>query len=473
MERIYQAVNEGIVRELETLCGEGNVLYGDPRKLEKYSRDQVAEVKYRHLPEAVVKPRAIMEISEIMKLANREGIPVTPRGAGSGLSGGAVPIHGGIVLSMERMNTIHEIDTADMMCVVEPGVVTNHLDKALEPHGLFFAGYPMSDEFCFIGGNVAENAGGGRAIKYGVTGRYITGLEIVLPNGDTVVAGGKRVKDVTGYDLVHLMVGSEGTLGIITKIWVKLLPRPKSRRTLIALFPDPGTAVGVVPIIMTQAGIIPTSVEFIDRLCLHRTCVFLKETLPYREAGAMLLFEVDGNNPERTGEEAEIIGRICRDKGAREVFVADKPEEAERFWKIRKSITWALKKYSPHQSLEDIVVPMANIPDVIPELERIGREFDIDIPCYGHAGDGNLHATPVKNPDHSMEKWEEILPEVLVEIYRMAARFGGTISGEHGIGHKRKPYMKHVLSEVALNMMRGIKHSLDPNHIMNPGKIFD
>ena len=294
----YHSVTDDAASKLKDICGEENVIYKDAAKLKRYSRDQVAEKKYSHPPEIVVMPGSPEEIRQIMKMANRERIPVTPRGAGSGLSGGAVPLYGGIVLSVKRMNKICEIDPDNMMTVVEPGVVTNQLDQRLEEYGLFFAGYPMSDEFCFIGGNVAENAGGGRAVKYGVTGRYITGLEMVTPTGELVQLGGKRVKDVTGYDLVKLMIGSEGTLGVFTKIWIKLLPRPTVRHTLAVLFPDPRTAVSTVPLIMRRGGFMPTSVEFIDRLCLHRTCAFLRETLPIENSGAMMLFEAHGRNPE-------------------------------------------------------------------------------------------------------------------------------------------------------------------------------
>lgn len=466
----YNPVSTEIITILEDVCGSKNVVL-DEKKLKRYSRDQTAESKYAHMPEAVVFPGNSEEVASIIKTALKYKIPVTPRGAGSGLSGGCVPVFGGIVICLERLNRIMDIDRDNMFLVTEPGVVTRNLDPPLSEQGLFFAGYPMSEEFCHVGGNIAENAGGGRAIKYGVTGRYIHGLDIVTPAGDIISLGGKRVKDVTGYDLLRLMVGSEGTLGIFTRAIIRLTPRPTYRRTILTLFPDAEKAIRVIPRIMIAGGVIPTSIEFIDRICLHRTCEFLKETIPYQKAGAMMLFETDGNRESIVQEEAERIGEICSGNGALKVLPAKSLEESERFWKIRKSVTWALKKFSPRQSLEDIVVPPAAIPEILKKLERISAKYDTPIPCYGHAGDGNLHATPLKNPEHTDEQWEKSLPLVLKEIYHETSRLGGAISGEHGIGHKRKPYLPIVMSNSHLKMMRSVKKSLDPGNIMNPGKI--
>ena len=281
----YATVTEAIVSQLQDICGSAHVVFADEKILKRYSHDQVPQDNQVRLPEVVVKPKSSEEVAAILKLANRENIPVTPRAAGSGLSGGAVPIFGGILLSVERMDQILEIDTANLIAVVEPGVVTNRLDAALAQYGLFFAGYPMSEEFCFIGGNVAENAGGGRAIKYGVTGRYIHGLEVVTPTGEIVHLGGKRIKDVTGYDLVHLMVGSEGTLGIFTKIYVKLLPRPTHRTATLALFADVESALGAVPVVMTSGKLIPTAIEYMDKFSFSSAAKDLKEDYPYDDLG--------------------------------------------------------------------------------------------------------------------------------------------------------------------------------------------
>jgi glycolate oxidase len=468
---VYRPVTPAIVEELRGICGEAFVHFDDRKRLEKYSRDKVPG-PYGHLPETAVLPKTAREIAEIVKLANREMIPVTPRAAGSGLSGGAVPVYGGILISVERMNAIIEIDEQNLMAVVEPGVVTNKLDEVLQDRGLFFAGYPMSEEFCFIGGNVAENAGGGKAVKYGVTGQYIQGLEIVSPTGEIILLGGKRVKDVTGYNLVQLMVGSEGTLGIFTKIFIKLLPRPTARQAVLVLFDDPETAIAVVPEVMTSGRLVPTSIEFMDGFTFNMTAKALKEPFPYNKIGAALLFEVDGTHSSVVAENAATIQRICRERGAIAEYPATTDEEIERFWKIRKRIPWDIMRYTTHQSIEDIVVPLANIPRALSNLQQIGEKYDVAIPVVGHAGDGNLHAIPLKNPNNPVEHWEKILPELLKDIYAMTAELGGTISGEHGIGHKRRDYMNLVMSEAHLDMMRSIKRALDPKNILNPGKIF-
>jgi glycolate oxidase len=468
----YAPVTEEVVHELAAIVGPRFVVT-DPAKMEPYSHDEVAGAEHAHLPEAVAKPLTAEEVAAVVKLANRRRIPVTPRGAGSGLSGGAVPVYGGIVLSLERMNHILEVDQENMMAVVEPGVVTNDINERLAPVGLFYAGYPMSLETCYIGGNVAENAGGGKAVKYGVTERYVLGLQVVTPTGEIVELGGKRVKDVTGYNLLKLMVGSEGTLCVITRVTLRLLPLPRNQVALLVPFADVPSAIAAVPRIMTQAGVIPAAIEFMDRLSVHTSCRYLNEQLPYEQAGAMLLIEVDGSDEETVRRDYESIGELCLECGAQEVYVADNHTTRERLWRIRRNIAEAFKAASPHQSLEDIVVPPAAIPRIMPELERIAGRYGVQIPCYGHAGDGNLHATVVRSPEDSMEAWRGKLPQVLTELYLAARALGGTISGEHGIGSKRKEFMRLVASEAELDMMRRIKRALDPNNILNPGKIFD
>jgi glycolate oxidase len=468
----YNPVTKEIIAELIAIVGRKNVI-SDKEKIETYSHDETSAKQYSHMPEVVVTPKTTKEIAKIVKLANKELIPITPRGAGSGLSGGAIPLFGGIVISTEIMNRVLEIDYNNMMMVLQPGVVTNDINEEIAEHGLFFAGYPMSVETCYIGGNIAENAGGGKAVKYGVTGRYVMGLEVVTPTGEVVELGGKRVKDVTGYDLKQLIVGSEGTLGIVTKIIIKLLPLPAVKEDLLVLFTDVKSAINIVPEIMTGARIIPTSIEFMDKLSVKTSCEYLNEHLPYQQAGAMLLIEVDGNTEEQVEADAETIGELCLNKGAIEVYVADNYTTQERVWSVRRNIAEAFKVVSPHQSLEDIVVPIAAIPELMPELERISDKYNIQIPCYGHAGDGNLHATLVKNPESSMQEWFEIEKKALRELYQATKELGGTISGEHGIGLKRKAYMKIVSNPVELELMRKIKKAFDPNNIMNPGKIFD
>ncbi len=469
----YNPVTEAIVDELRTIVGDKYVIFDDPEKLEAFSHDEVAEEAYAHMPEAAVRVGSAEEIAAIMKLANRERIPVTPRGAGSGLSGGAVPVCGGIVLLCDRMNKIVEIDRENMMIVVEPGVVTNEINDLVSDDGLFYAGYPMSLETCYIGGNVAENAGGGKAVKYGVTGRYVTGLEVVTPTGEIVQLGGKLVKDVTGYNMVQLMVGSEGTLGIFTKITLKLMPLPKASVDLLCLFETATAAIAAVPKIMTGGGIIPTAIEFMDQTSVQAACEYLNETIPYQQAGAMLLITVDGPDPAQVESEYETIGEMCLDAGAIEVYVADNFTTSERIWKVRRNIAEAFKIVSPHQSLEDIVVPIATIPQMVAGLGELSAKYDVQIPCYGHAGDGNLHATPVMNPSWTLEQWHETLPDILTDLYKLTADLGGLISGEHGIGSKRKHYMPLCVSPDALDMMRAVKTALDPNNVLNPGKVFE
>jgi len=358
-EKKYNPVTPKIVDELKQIVGARYVIYGDEEKLQPYSHDEVPGAEYAHTPEAVVRPATAEEIGAIMKLANRKMIPVTPRGAGSGLSGGAVPIYGGIVLAVGRMNKILELDRENMMIVVEPGVITNDINEFLKEHGLFYAGYPMSLETCYIGGNVAENAGGAKAVKYGVTGRYVLGLEVVMPNGEIVELGGKLIKDVSGYNMVQLMVGSEGTLGLFTKITLKLLPLPKAQVDLLCMFKTSEEAIGVVPKIETLGGIIPTAIEFMDKTSIKAACEYLNESIPYQQAGAMLLITVDGPDEQQVEREYESIGQLCYDAGAIEVYVADNATTSERVWKVRRNIGEAYNVISRRQSGEDVVVPPA------------------------------------------------------------------------------------------------------------------
>ncbi|HTZ40194.1 MAG TPA: FAD-linked oxidase C-terminal domain-containing protein [Syntrophales bacterium] len=468
----YQSVTREIVAQLQAIVGEKNLIFNDPELLQNYSHDEVAGPEYARMPEVVVKPANAKEISAIMKLANQYRVPVTPRGGGTGLSCGAVPMYGGIVLALERMNRILEIDRENMVAVVEPGVVTSEIGKSIQEFGLFYAGYPMSFESCFIGGNLAENAGGGRAVKYGVTGHYVLGIEAVLPTGEIVEMGGKRVKDVTGYDLIHLLVGSEGTLGIFTKIILRLLPRPAATAVLLIPFGSASEAVEAFPRVIAQAGILPTSIEFMDRLSVETVYRFLGENPPRPDIGAMLLVELDGSSREKVDEECQKIGELFLQTGALDVYVGNTPTTERKMWAPRVNLAEAFKTVCPVQSLEDIVVPTARIPELIRELERLATKYDILIPCYGHAGDGNLHATPVKKPEMPLEAWKKMLPLILTELYEIVFRLGGTISGEHGIGSKRAAYMPLVMSLELIALQKRIKQLFDPLNILNPGKIF-
>jgi glycolate oxidase len=467
----YGKVTGAVVEELRGLLGARNVIC-DAERMEAYSHDETSAEEYGHMPDAVVTPTSTEEVAAVVRLANRERIPVTPRGAGSGLSGGAIPSLGGIIVSLEKMNRVVEIDYANMTMTVETGIVTNEINNLIKDRGLFYAGYPMSLETCFLGGNIAENAGGGKAVKYGVTSRYVLGVELVTPRGDVVWLGGKLSKDVTGYDLTHLVVGSEGTLGIVTTAIIRLIGLPKAKSDLLVLFKTPAEAIACVPEIIAR-GTIPVSMEFMDKLSVETSCGYLNESLPYEGCGAMLLIEMDGQDAETVDADAERVGDLCMEKGAIEVYMADNRTTQERVWSVRRNIAEAFKVRCPVQSLEDIVVPTASIPDIIPELDRIAAKYGISIPCYGHAGDGNLHATLVKDPDMPMAAWKKAEPEALEDLYAVVTRLGGKISGEHGIGLKRKKYMAEFMSPVEMGLIKAIKLAWDPNGIMNPGKLFD
>lgn len=467
---IYGKVSPEVSEELAVLVGRQNII-SQLERMEKYAHDETSVELYSHMPEIVITPESTEQVAGIMKIASRESIPVTPRGAGSGLSGGAIPLFGGIVLSLEKMNKVLEIDEKNLTVTTEAGIVTNELNDQLVSHGLFFAGYPMSLETCFLGGNIAENAGGGKAVKYGVTGRYVLGLEVVTPEGEIMHLGGKLTKDVSGYDLKQLYVGSEGTLGIITKATIRLLGLPAAKADLLVTFAAAEEAIAVVPSFMTK-GIVPTSIEFMDRTSIEMSCSYLNESLPYEGVGAMLLIELDGTDEKQVEQDMIFLGDLCAEKGAMEVYIAEDKNTQERIWSVRRNIAEALKVYSPVQSLEDVVVPIGSIPDVLPELTRLSEAYGVTIPCYGHAGDGNLHATLVKDPQSSMEHWYEIEPMILRELYAfIVGKLGGKISGEHGIGLKRREFLKELTPPQEYAVFNAVKKALDPQMIMNPGKI--
>ena len=468
----YSPVTPAIVAELRELVGEANVIYADPERMEDYSHDETAGERHPHLPEVVVLPGSAGEVAAIMRLANRERLPVTPRGAGSGLSEGAVAIYGGILLSLTRLNRILEIDRANMLVVVEPGVITNDINDAVREYGLFHAGYPMSVEMCSIGGNVAENAGGGRAVKYGVTGRYILGLQVVLPTGEIVEMGGKRLKDVTGYDLVHLMVGSEGTLGIITRIIVRLQPLPAARAVLLAPFPDVRSAIALVPRVITEAHVVPSAIEFMDRASIYEAYEYLGESAPRPDMGAMLLIEVDGSSQAQVETDYGAIAELCLAAGALDVFVGDKPADQKRIWTLREKLPRAIDAAHPLQISEDSVVPPAQIPDLLLEMADMERVYGVQVIAYGHAGDGNLHLRIIKPDDMPPDEWHALYRPFLDDYYRRVARLGGTISAEHGIGSKRSAYLPIVMDETLIALQKRLKAAFDPLGVLNPGKIF-
>lgn len=472
----YNTVDESIVNRLKEICGESAVIYGDRAMLKPYSYDEAArmDMEYSRMPEVVVKVQSTGEVSAILRLANEKNIPVTPRGAGSGLSGAAVPIYGGILVSMEKMNRILEIDTKNMMAVIEAGVVTNDLNLRAEQEGLFFAGYPMSFENCFIGGNVAHNAGGGRAVKYGVTGHHVLGLEVVLPTGEVVNYGGKRVKDVTGYNMVQLMVGAEGTLGIITRVIVKLLPLPAARVVMMVMFNELQPALAVVPRILGELRVVPAAIEFMDRLSIEVTYNYLGVKKPREDMGALLLFEMDGDDRDVVRNMTLKIGDFCLENGALDAVIAETPREQEELWRVRIACPEALKNIGSQGSLlEDIVVPITNIGALLEAVGELAARYNIVPVAMGHAGDGNVHINAARFPGVTLEDWKRIIPQFFNDLYTKARALGGTISGEHGIAHKRKPYLGLVMGEDEINSMKKIKRALDPQNILNPGKKFD
>ncbi len=468
----FSPVTPAIVAELRRLVGDAHVIYADPERMDDYSHDELPGESEHHLPDVVVLPGSTDEVAAIMRLANRERVPVTPRGAGSGLSGGAVAVCGGILLSLARMNRILEIDQANMLVVVEPGVITNDINEAVREYGLFHAGYPMSLEMCSIGGNVAENAGGGRAIKYGVTGRYILGLQVVLPTGEIVEMGGKRVKDVTGYDLVHLMVGSEGTLGLFTRIIIRLQPLPAARAVLLVPFRDVPSAIALVPRVMTEAHVVPSAIEFMDRASIYHTYAFMGERAPRPDIGAMLLIEVDGSSQEQVETDYGAIADLCLAAGALDVYVGDKPADQKRIWTVREKVPNAVDALGQFQISEDSVVPPAQVPALLRELGDMERTFGVQVIAYGHAGDGNLHLRIVQPDGMSTEAWHELYHPFLDDFYRRIARLGGTISAEHGIGSKRSAYLPFVMDETLIALQKRLKVAFDPLGVLNPGKIF-
>jgi glycolate oxidase len=449
-----------VLKKLKTIVGNDHLSIA-PEELVAYSYDATQR---EALPWAVARPASAVEISQVLVLANQEGFPVVPRGAGTGMSGGAVPVQGGVVLSFERMNRIIEVDGENMLAVVEPGVVTGDLQREVESRGLFYPPDPASHQFCTMGGNVAECAGGLRAVKYGVTKDYVLGLEVVLPTGELITTGARTAKSVAGYDLTKLIVGSEGTLGVVTKIIVKLLPLPESVHTLTAFFSSVDDAARAASKVLAS-GILPRALEFIDHAALRAVEGYLKEDLS-GGATAMLIAEVDGP-VEITARESSRIADIMAAGGATRVNRADSAPEREHLWKARRSISPALYTIKPKKVNEDIVVPRSKIPDILREIGEIADRYDILIVNFGHAGDGNIH-TNIMIDEADMPKAEEAAKE----IFAAALRLRGSITGEHGVGISKAPYLPMELKPDALAAMKRIKDALDPNHILNPGKIF-
>lgn len=469
----YAPVTPGIVKELQALLSQGQVA-SDEEKLAAYSHDEVTSCYWDrpYLADVLVFPENTEEVASVMAFANENNLPVTPRGAGTGLSGGAIPAFGGILLSLERMNRIIEVDTENLCITVEPGVVTAEITRAAAEEKLLYAGDPCSGDASFIGGNIAENAGGNKVVKYGPTGDNVLALEVVLPDGSISWFGGKRRKDVTGYDFVNLLVGSEGTLGVVTKAILKLVPLPERVVDLLVPFPDIATAVAFVPRIMREGRIMPSSIEFMDSPSVRVTERFLNLAVPFSDkAGAYLIIQIEGNDRESLADDYERVGKLCLEHGALEVFVADNRTMRDKLWKVRKNITEATWAFYPHEHAdEDIVVPTSAIPALIDRLDAISQKHGTVSRTMGHVGDGNLHVT-VFFPEKTPEDWKMRLSAIQRELYAVVKELGGTLTGEHGVGLKRRDYVPLFLDEAQMELIRRVKLAFDPNNILNPGKL--
>ncbi len=462
-------ISEDLLSQLQEITGDAFVFF-DKETLTHYGHDETEHLLY--LPEVVVKPRTAHEISRILQLCNQHGIPVTPRGAGTGLSGGAIPHKGGVLLSVERMNAIVDIDERNLQVTTEPGVITEVLQDAVKAKGLFYPPDPSSRGSCFIGGNIAENSGGPKAVKYGVVKDYVLNLEVVLANGEIIQTGANVLKNSTGYNLTQLVVGSEGTLGIVTKIVLKLIPLPKYDLLMLAPFASLENAGAAVSAIF-RAGFTPSALELveIDALQIVSRMVDSHAVPVSDDIAAHLIVEVDGNNMDVLMSEMEAIAELLQQFEAGEVFFADDAQQKTELWKLRRRVAEAVKS-DGYTIEEDTVVPRAELPALIKGVKALGKEHNFKAVCYGHAGDGNLHVR-IKKEGIPNSYGNDEMNAILRALFILVNSLGGTISGEHGIGLIQKSYMDIVFKDANLHLMREIKKGFDPNNILNPGKIFD
>lgn len=459
----YNKLSDEIIAKLQALVGVQNVVT-DAGQMEIYAHDEVTDPAYHHMPEAVVFAENAQQVAAVVKLANEYHFPVVPRGAGTGLACGAVPIYGGVVLSLEKMNKIIEVNADAMYAVVEPGVRTSDLQAAAAAKGAFYAGDPCSGDSCFIGGNVATNAGGNRAVKYGTTRHQVYAVEVVNPTGKIVQLGARLQKQTTGYCLEQLIIGSEGTLGIITQITVKLLPLPKYSMDLLAVFESPEDAIGTVNKLI-MAGIM----QYMDNITIKSVERYLGTTLQGSDKGNYLIVEVEGTSEDDLDEKACTMDEICSENGAGDVLVA----EHDKIWQARKAFAEAVRAESLIVCKEDVVCPVDHEPALLAEILRLADKYQLVTRIASHAGDGNIHLNILKQEAEDYADWDARVKANQQELYRFIYAHGGRLSGEHGIGYKRKQLMEEFTNPDELEMMRVIKKALDPNNILNPGKIFD
>lgn len=458
-----------LIQQFKTIVNEKYV-FADEETLQIYSHDETEKLSY--LPSVVLKPRTAEEISAILKLCNEHKIPVTPRGAGTGLSGGALPDLGGVVLSTERMNQIIEIDERNLQVITEPGVITEELQNAVKEKNLFYPPDPQSKGSCFIGGNIAENSGGPKAVKYGTVKDYVLNLEVVLPTGEIIWTGVNVIKNATGYNLTQLIVGSEGTLGIVTKIVLRLIPLPKYDLLMLVPFRSVEKAGEAVSAIF-RAGFTPSALELVEINALKITSDYVEnKSIPVHDGiAAHLIIETDGNNQDVLMQEMEAIATLLEGYDTEEIFFAEDAQQKEELWKLRRKTAEAVK-LKGYTIEEDTVVPRAELPALINGVKALGIQHNFDVVCYGHAGDGNLHIRIYKEGIPNSYGNAE-MTSILAELFKLVKTLRGTISAEHGIGLIQKTYMPIMFNDMQLNLMRGIKKVFDPNNILNAGKVFD
>jgi len=452
------------IKHFTNIVGEDNIK-SDKAHLLAYSYDAT---RSRYEPDLVLFPRDELEISKILKYCNENKIIITPRGAGSGFTGGALPADGGIVLSLEKhMNKIIELDTDNMVIVTQPGVINMDLQKFVEEKGFFYPPDPASQDYSSIGGNVSENAGGMRAAKYGITKDYVMALRAVLPNGDIIKAGKRTIKDVAGYNIVGTLVGSEGTLAVITEITLKLIKKPLMNKTSMGIFENVENAMNAVYKTMAQ-GVVPVTMEFLDYLTLK--AIEKKFNKSFNEAGAILVVDVDGNNEEELDRQLAIIEKSFKENKVSEFKIAKNKQESDEIWFARRNASVSLSVYGNKKINEDITVPRSKLPELLKKISKISKKYDLPIPCFGHTGDGNVH-TNVMIKDKNNKELLDKGYKAIKEVFQATIDLEGTLSGEHGIGLSKAEYMTMAFSDEEMNMFKNLKLAFDPNNILNPFKM--